>query len=640
MAGAAAVLLLMIAVMTPAVRTQAYVWPDRELGLGMTGEDVLSLQTRLAELGYDAGGLDGYFGEYTQVALMYYQYYNNLYVDGVAGPITLAALYGTQNTGANDAAGTSEVHLINGSAGSDVMTLQNRLEELGYATGGVDGIFGNQTEAAVIAFQRANGLYADGIVGPLTVAALKSSSAVRGGSSNPANQSSNNASAGSTARELRRGMTGSDVQLLQSALDSLGFATGGADGDFGAKTEAAVKAFQTAKGLLADGIVGPITLAALSGAVSADQGTNNGNAASTRELKKGMTGEDVKTLQNRLKTLGFYSGSVDGDFGSMTEAAVKAFQTAKGLLADGIAGPITLAALAGSNEQPQVSSPAQPQGEWLEGSVMEGALSFDRTLGNGMTGSDVEKLQQRLFDLGYLDVSPTGVFGDMTEAALKAFQADHGLYADGLVGYQTLEALNWRHFLDEPVTSELADSVILTEKSYSREGQEIRFIIPHHMAARNTGAGCAEYFTYNTVGTSANYCIGYGGDIAQNVPEQYGAWTSGDVNFDRQAITIEVSDTAGNDYRIPQAAQDAFVDLCVDLVRRYPSLGGKLVYDTEDEARVIAAKYGTGSWDAIRGNVLIHCWTTTTGTTCPEWHMQEILPDLIDRINSRLQEPY
>lgn len=284
------------------------------------------------------------------------------------------------------------------------------------------------------------------------------------------------------------------------------------------------------------------------------------------------------------------------------------------------------------------SAQEQEQLKWLEGSVMEGALSFYRTLETGMSGDDVRNLQQRLFDLGYLDYSPDGSFDLRTEAAVKAFQEEHGLSADGFVGPQTAEALNWRHFLDEPVTSSLADSVILTEKCYSREGQPIRFIIPHHMADRNTGAGCAQYFTYNTAGTSANYCIGYDGDIVQNVPEQYGAWTSGDVNFDRQAITIEISDTTVNDYRIPQAAQDSFVDLCVDLVLRNPSLGGRLVYDPEDEARVIAAKYGYGSWDDIRGNVLIHCWTTTVGTTCPEWHMKEILPGLIDQVNSKLEE--
>ena len=56
--------------------------------------------------------------------------------------------------------------------GDDVKVLQSMLNELGFDCGAVDGIFGNQTKAAVLAFQTAKGLVADGIVGPLTKAAL------------------------------------------------------------------------------------------------------------------------------------------------------------------------------------------------------------------------------------------------------------------------------------------------------------------------------------------------------------------------------------------------------------------------------------------------------------------------------------
>jgi len=286
----------------------------------------------------------------------------------------------------------------------------------------------------------------------------------------------------------------------------------------------------------------------------------------------------------------------------------------------------------------RLSAAQSSQLTWLEGSVMEGALSFGRPLYEGLSGDDVSRLQQRLFDLGYLEFSPDGNFDPGTTSALKAFQKDHGLSADGMAGPNTLKALNWRHFLDEPVVSSLADGAVISEKCYSREGQEVRFLIIHHMAARMSGTECAQYFTHNEAGTSANYCIGYDGDIVQNIPEQYGAWTSGDVNFDRQAITIEVSDSSVSDYTIPEPAQESLIRLCADLVKRYPSLGGKLIYDPEDEAPVKAAKNGTGSWDEIQGNVLIHKWTTTVGTTCPEWHMISILPELVDKINSRLQK--
>jgi putative chitinase len=62
-------------------------------------------------------------------------------------------------------------------------------------------------------------------------------------------------------------------------------------------------------------------------------------------LKEGMKGQDVELLQQRLKDLGFNPGNIDGDFGRGTEAAVINFQRSKGLIADGIVGPITLGAL-------------------------------------------------------------------------------------------------------------------------------------------------------------------------------------------------------------------------------------------------------------------------------------------------------
>ena len=62
-------------------------------------------------------------------------------------------------------------------------------------------------------------------------------------------------------------------------------------------------------------------------------------------LSKGSTGQDVKTLQTKLKELGYLQGKVDGIFGSATKKAVKAFQKANKLTADGIVGPKTFAAL-------------------------------------------------------------------------------------------------------------------------------------------------------------------------------------------------------------------------------------------------------------------------------------------------------
>lgn len=133
------------------------------------------------------------------------------------------------------------------------------------------------------------------------------------------------------SRVLRKDMRGTDVAEAQRLLTSRGFATS-ADGDFGAKTDAAVKAFQKARWLDADGEVGPDTLASLR--------TNIGY----RVMKKGHKGSDVGELQ-RLLTRRGYGLSQDGDFGSKTLAAVKAYQKASRLGVDGEAGPKTVGAL-------------------------------------------------------------------------------------------------------------------------------------------------------------------------------------------------------------------------------------------------------------------------------------------------------
>ncbi|MGR9051258.1 MAG: peptidoglycan-binding protein [Gammaproteobacteria bacterium] len=73
-------------------------------------------------------------------------------------------------------------------------------------------------------------------------------------------------------------------------------------------------------------------------------------------LKEGSTGADVEKLQEKLKTLGFNPGLVDGDFGPATEAALMAFQKSEGLLADGVAGPATLGALGLIEENRQPSA--------------------------------------------------------------------------------------------------------------------------------------------------------------------------------------------------------------------------------------------------------------------------------------------
>ncbi len=72
--------------------------------------------------------------------------------------------------------------------------------------------------------------------------------------------------------------------------------------------------------------------------------TNRTEQIETQEVlsKVGSRGDEVRRIQNKLKSLGFFNGTVDGIYGTKTQSAVKRFQKSVGITADGIAGPKTL----------------------------------------------------------------------------------------------------------------------------------------------------------------------------------------------------------------------------------------------------------------------------------------------------------
>ena len=148
-------------------------------------------------------------------------------------------------------------------------------------------------------------------------------------------------------RLLKHGSAGGDVKQMQRYLLQLGYDLGkyGADGEFGDATELAVKAFQKDKGLEADGQYGKKTHAAL--ITAAKENRQEEATLGNRLLKRGSEGADVKQLQQYLIQLGYDLGKwgADGEFGGATELAVKAFQKAKGLDADGQYGKKTHEAL-------------------------------------------------------------------------------------------------------------------------------------------------------------------------------------------------------------------------------------------------------------------------------------------------------
>ena len=625
---------------------------DRTLTKGMRGDDVYAVQERLYELGYLTVKPDGIFGNYTEAAVNAFQKNNGLsYQDGMVGNWTIGKLNGdpqpyTVSSSSSGSQITLSRVLSKGMTGTDVLAVQQRLYELGYLTATPDGIFGNYTEAAVKAFQGSFGAsHQDGLVGNWTIGKLNCASPVQ----IPQN---NDPSSFTLVRNLYKGLRGDDVQRLQEILYEYGYLDAVPDGIFGNYTQAAVNRFQKEHGLsVPDGIVGNWTAGKLNQLLSSEKNEPSKPLSTadtryhlelSRDLSKGMRGDDVLTLQNRLAELGFLSVEPDGIFGNYTLNAVKAFQTANGLEEPtGVVSTWTVGKLNGN--------PVNQLGSRITATISAAGKStrISRSLTLEMEGDDVLALQKRLSELGYLCVVPKGYFGNMTLDAVLAFQKDHGLSdPTGIVDKWTIDRLNATDSSETVsvpryVFSALAENALVTDKNYEREGYEIRYIIPHHMAGKMTGKGCANYFVNNGLNNSANYCVGYDGDIAVGVPEDFGAWTSSWWAADEQGITIEVSDEANGTDIIADNAVKSLIYLCADLIRRNPSLGTSMVYDPGDEQIVKAAKKANNpsGLNAVKGNILLHNWTSGGTTTCPGQDMKDKLPIIATKVNEILANP-
>jgi len=159
---------------------------------------------------------------------------------------------------------------------------------------------------------------------------------------------------------INRGDSGIEVTSLQEDLKTSGYYEGPVTGFYGSLTEEAVINFQNAKGLIPDGIAGSATQSALAYLKEEKSQQELQTEASINEesqnvarplllLKRGDRSPLVASLQRNMQTSGYYNGPITGYYGSFTEAAVTTFQKAKGLQVDGIAGPVTRAALESSS---------------------------------------------------------------------------------------------------------------------------------------------------------------------------------------------------------------------------------------------------------------------------------------------------
>jgi peptidoglycan hydrolase-like protein with peptidoglycan-binding domain len=392
------------------------------LARGARGDAVRSVQQALVNQGISvAGGVDGIFGPGTESALKQFQKQHGLSSSGIVDGATALEL---------GLASSPLLGLTQGVRSDAVRTLQSTLVSAGInVVGGVDGVFGPGTAAAVKQFQNKRGFSPTGTVNAATAAALVDVSDEPPAAAPPQPASATAASAASPLAGLKTGSRGATVKTLQQTLINAGFTVvGGADGIFGVLTGNAVRSFQNANGLETTGTVNEATAQLLAKVVApsdSDDHDPTSTSSPLRGLKYGSLGSDVKALQQALIDAGIrVRGGADGVFGLSTQTALETYQATKGLGQSGRVDEATANAL------------ASVAGTTTSGNSPMMGLKY------GALGNTVKQLQQTLIDVGVsVRGGADGIFGPATIKAVKAFQSSQGIEPTGQVDAATVAAL-------------------------------------------------------------------------------------------------------------------------------------------------------------------------------------------------------
>ena len=222
---------------------------------------------------------------------------------------------------------------------------------------------------------------------------------------------------------FKRGSRGDGVYALTNRLSEMGYPVSPTN-YYSDSVAAAVRLFQSANGLSADGMAGKLTQEKLY-SVSAIGYSESGQTYPT--LVRGDRGMALLyTLQQRLKDLGYYTIRVDGIFGSGTQRAVRWFQSVNGLSVTGKADNATQQLL--YSAQAKAASGYSPD-------------SYDTLSRSNRYKAAVVPLQRRLKALGYLSGSADGYFGSNTYRAVRNFQSRNGLSVTGVADSGTQQLL-------------------------------------------------------------------------------------------------------------------------------------------------------------------------------------------------------
>lgn len=504
-----------------------------------------------------------------------------------------------------------------------------------------DGQDGPKTQAAVKVYQGILGVAQDGKWGAGTEAAHRAA--------HPANHLYGNAW----------------VRSIQDKLNRLGYGPLTVDGLDGGGTRAAVKKFQQANGLDADGVAGPATNNKMDAVLTAAPVGRNATSRPTVEI------------QNYLKSKGYDLGQygADGDYGAATTAAVIAFQKANGLEADGVWGPLADAkafppATTGENRTKRSTWDIQrlvganPDGIWgqettdkvkvwqaangLEADGIWGPESDAKgfpvtnppssypTNGRNATTRPTKDIQK------LVGAEEDGQYGPNTSVKVAQWQEKNKLDADGIWGPAS-DALG---FPGVPLPDAPADPTqdptygkktplypgaiwadVSPNKSV-REGEVKLFIIHHIGNATTTIAGDRSRFMKpNDRNVSPHYLIQRDGGVSEIVPpDDYRAWTTGAI--DHQAVTCETQNISGEPaWGIAPQSREAIAQLAAWVAHRYgfPVQRGSVSLDATGK-NVVNVPGIVGHRDTPAGK--------STNTICPG-------PDMkVDEIIARAKVIY
>lgn len=167
------------------------------------------------------------------------------------------------------------------------------------------------------------------------------------------------------------------------------------------------------------------------------------------------------------------------------------------------------------------------------------------------------------------------------------------------------------------------DVVIKSPNHSGKRKYDISRITPHHAAGVLSLENLLGIFVPTSRQASCNYAIGSDGRIGLCVDEENRAWASSSSDNDNRSITVEIANSTGApSWEISKQAEDKFIELCVNICKRYGKRGvfyeGKLVADRD-------------GWLQIT----LHKWFTSTA--CPGPYIEKILPDIVRRVNELLE---